>query len=239
MESIQEAVDSSDIISVMLIEDHPSYRRAVKRAIDSQNAMKLVSVFGTAETALASLQKLDQSDAPCIILLDLNLPGMNGLAVISQMLALAPSAKIIILTQSNADSDIRTAILAGASGYLLKSSTFAQIVEGIETVASGGASLDGDITLRLMKMVQSPHESKDSEAGSHLILSTREKEILRLLGRGMVKKEIAGELNISYGTVATYIRRLYEKFGVQNAAAAIDLAHRLGIFQDEDDQREK
>ena len=151
------------------------------------------------------------------------------------MLAVAPSAKVIVLTQSESGSDIRTAILAGASGYLLKSSTFAEIIEGIQTVAAGGASLDGEVALRVMKMVQPPQKAQNPEIDSRLFLSAREKEILQLLGQGMVKKEIAGELNISYGSVATYIRRLYEKFGVQNAAAAIDVAHRMGIFQIENE----
>ncbi len=221
----------NESIKIMLVEDHPKYRKVIEMAINAEPTMELVSMFGAAEVALRSVEDTENSDVPDIILLDLNLPGISGLDAIAQFLDAVPSAKIIVLTQSNAESDITIAVQRGASGYLLKSSTVNQIIEGIGTVARGGASLDGDVALHVLKMIQNQPRRPESA----IVLSTREREILTLLSQGMLKKEIARELDISYGSVATYIRRLYEKLDVQNAPAAIDKAHRIGVFERNDD----
>ncbi|EMI53476.1 two component transcriptional regulator, LuxR family [Rhodopirellula sallentina SM41] len=222
-----------EVTKVMLVEDHPKYRRVVEMAINAEPTITLVSMFGAAEIALRHLSDADLPDLPHIILLDLNLPGMSGLDALTQFLAVVPEAKIIVLTQSNAEADIEKAIQSGASGYLLKSSTIQQIVEGIHTVANGGASLDDEVASHLLKMVQNHPKKVESD----VVLSTREREILTLLSQGLLKKEIANELGISYGSVATYIRRLYEKLDVQNAPAAIDKAHRIGVFKHTDEPR--
>ena len=168
-------------------------------------------------------------DVPDIILLDLNLAGISGLDAIELFLQAAPAIKIIVLTQSDAETDIKAAIKRGVHGYLLKSSTAAEIVEGIQTVAHGGASIDGNVAAHVLSMVR----DKAKPTKSDVSLSAREKEILLLLSHGMVKKQIAEEIGLSYGTVATYTRRLYEKLDVQNGAAAVDMAYRLGILKQE------
>lgn len=225
-------MSGNESIKIMLVEDHPKYRKVIEMAINAEPTMELVSMYGAAEVALRSASDMESRDTPNIILLDLNLPGISGLDAISKFIEVMPSAKIIVLTQSNAEADITRAVKTGASGYLLKSSTVTQIVDGIRTVAAGGASLDGDVALHLLKMVQNPPKKE-----SAIVLSTREREILTLLSQGMLKKEIARELDISYGSVATYIRRLYEKLDVQNAPAAIDKAHRIGVFEHNDNSR--
>ncbi|MGB7326087.1 MAG: response regulator transcription factor [Rubripirellula sp.] len=219
----------SEITKAILIEDHPSYRRVIELIIDGDSSIELIGVFGTSETAVQKLVRLDAGERPQIILLDLNLPGINGLEAIGRILAVDPHTKIIVLTQSNAKQDIQDAIQRGASGYLLKSATAKEIVDGIKTVAAGGGALDGEVARHVMEMVKGQPTKPDSK----LVLSPRECEILVLLSRGMVKKEIASNLGIAYGSVATYIRRLYEKLNVQNAPAAIDMAHRLGVFPDD------
>ena len=131
-----------------------------------------------------------------------------------------------MLTQSDAEVDVLTASRSGVSGYLLKSSTTKQIKEGIATVMQGGASLDSHVTIHYLRMLQ--HESPNPEIENPL--SAREYEILKLLSQGMAKKQIASELNVSFGSVATYIRRIYEKLRVDNAPAAVDKAHRIGLL---------
>jgi DNA-binding NarL/FixJ family response regulator len=208
----------------MLIEDHPKYRAVIERAMKNEDDMFLSSMFGAAEVALRNIQA--GHNHPDLILLDLNLPGINGLETIPLIKALLPDSKIIILTQSNQEADVLTAIQQGSDGYLLKKSTVTQIKEAIRTVMSGGASLDGSVAQFILKKIQKkPHVMTPQTT-----LSERELEVLTLLGEGLLKKEISDRLAISYGSVATYIRRIYEKLNVLNAAAAVSKAHRLGLF---------
>jgi len=214
-------------IRIMLVEDHVGYREVVKLTLEKEPDMQLCCQFGTAERALRVLQECSESQRPDIILLDLNLPGMGGVEALPLINAAAPEAKIIVLTQSNKESDVLRAITLGASGYLLKSSRRQQITEGIRSVMNGGATLDANVAGFLLKTLQvrSPKDSKEPP-----LLSSREMDVLALLANGLVQKEIAIRLNISNTTVITYITRIYEKLQVTNAPSAINKAHLLGLF---------
>lgn len=210
--------------TVMVIEDHPKYRNVLKMTIADEPEMAIAGMFGEAESALKYLDKV--KDLPDIILLDLNLPGINGLEAISKIQALHANSKIIILSQSDSESDVLRAIREGASGYLLKASTARQIKDGIRTIMGGGASLDGNVAQYILNTLQ----EQSSSLKMNKPLSERELEILTLISQGMLKKEIGDQLDISYGSVATYIRRIYEKLNVLNAPAAVNKAHRLKLF---------
>ncbi|MDQ8182946.1 response regulator transcription factor [Pelagicoccus sp. SDUM812005] len=212
---------------IVLVEDHPRYRKVIEMALQAEADFELVNMFGAAEVALRNLEKALPTEHPDIILLDLNLPGMNGLEAIPYFKTATPKTKIIILTQSDKQEDVLQAIRLGASGYLLKSSTVGQIKDGIQTVTTGGASLDGKIAQYILgELKQQPAKLEIEKP-----LSDRELEILTLLAEGLVKKEIGDKLGIAYGSVATYIRRIYEKLNVLNAPAAVNKAHRLGLFE--------
>ena len=210
----------------MLVEDHPEYREVIELALLDQPDMQLISQVGSAERALQILQNQLDDNVPDLVLLDLNLPGTSGLEALPLLRSCCPKASVIILTQSDDESDVLRAIQLGATGYLLKSSTVNQIVEAIRTVAQGGALLGSGVAkhiLQTLKLRIPLEELQDA-------LSQRELEILTLLGEGHLKKEIASQLGISVATVATYIRRIYEKLDVQNAPAAISKAYRAGIL---------
>ena len=216
-------------ISIMLVEDHVGYREVVDHAISLEPAFELISQFGTAEIALRSLQQPGAASTPDLILLDLNLPGMSGLEAIPWIKEYSPKTEIIVLTQSDKESDVLKAIAQGASGYLLKSATVKQIKEAIQTVISGGASLDPSVARFILEAMKSrPVKEKPEKA-----LSDRELEILTLLAEGLVKKVIADKLEISVTTVAYHVKHIYEKLDVMNAPAAINKAHRMGLFSDE------
>ena len=178
---------------------------------------------------MRSLQKNGPASTPDLIILDLNLPGMSGFEAIPWIKEYSPKTEIIVLTQSDKPADVMNAISQGASGYLLKSATVNQIKEAIQTVFDGGASLDPGVARFILNNIKSRPNTKKLEK----TLSGRELEILTLLGEGLVKKMIADRLEISVTTVAYHVKHIYEKLNVMNAPAAIDRAHRLGLFSDE------
>jgi DNA-binding NarL/FixJ family response regulator len=213
-------------IHIMLIEDSPAFRKVIDRTLGGEPDLTLISQFGTAEIALRSLQEASPESIPDVILLDLNLPGMSGLDAIPWIRKYASSAKIIILTQSNQEADIIVAISQGASGYLLKSNTLDQLTDGIRTVMKGGASLDPTVAKFIMGRMENkaPSLSRDNP------LSTREMEVLVLIGEGLQKKEVGTRLNISTRTVGAHVSKIFAKLDVQNAPAAVNRAHSIGIF---------
>ncbi len=215
----------SDSITVMLVEDSREYREVIQLALKRDGKIELVSEFGTAEIALRNLRNQGEQ-SPDVILLDLRLPGMSGLDALPEIKKSAPETKVIILTQSDNEADVLRAISLGAAGYLLKSSTATQIKEGVRVVVNNGASLDPGVAKFLMASLQSRLPKGEVEK----VLTDREMEILTLLGQGLVKKEIAQNLGISYPTVDTHVGHIYEKLKVHNAPSAINVAHRLGLF---------
>jgi two-component system nitrate/nitrite response regulator NarL len=213
-------------IRIMLVEDSPEYRKTITLAVQKESDMELIGQFGTAEEAQSSLQDPSTHTVPDIILLDLNLPGMTGIAATPWFAQNLPDTKIIVLTQSNQEPDVLNAISAGANGYLLKGSTRRQIFEAIRNVMAGGLTIDPEVASYILKTLHTGPAPTDSQKN----LSEREKEILTLLAEGMPQKEISNHLELSDSTVSTYIRRIYKKLKVQNVAAAIHKAHKAGLF---------
>ncbi len=212
-------------IRVMLVEDNAEYRNVVALAIDSTSDIQLLSQFGTAEVALRTVGET-HAEKPDLILLDIRLPGIDGLDAIPGFLEALPDSKIIVLTQSNQEQDVLKAISAGAAGYLLKSTTLDDLICGIRMVAAGGATLDAGVAKFILETLQTnlPAEQRSG------LLSAREMEVLTLLAEGLVKKEIAKQLEIGYSTVDTHVGRIYAKLGVTNAPSAVNRAHRLNLF---------
>ena len=221
-------------IRVMLVEDSPDYREVIKLVLDGEPGIELVGQFGTSEGIIRALEAATPETSPDVILLDLRLPGMDGLDAIPQLQAAAPEVRIIILTQSNQEQDVLRAITFGAAGYLLKSTTLEELAEGIRTVYVGGASLEGSVAKLILQKMQSTL----THDGDHQLLSERELEVLTLIAEGKVKKEIAKQLDISYTTVDTHVGRIYLKLNVSNAPAAVDKAHRLNLLPHDDEELE-
>jgi len=195
------------------------------RAIEEEKDLEILDQYGTTEIALRDLQSLEKP-RPNIILLDLRLPGMGGLDSIRYFKEYAPKAKIVILTQSDQETDVLRAILLGASGYLLKSARVKEIVDGIRLVHRSGATLDPSVAKFLLQNLQSRLPQENLDIG----LSDREMEILKLLSEGLVKKQIAQKLSIGYATVDTHVGHIYEKLHVNNAPSAVGKAYKLGLF---------
>ncbi len=214
-------------IRVMIVEDHPEYREVVEIALKKEPDIQLIGTYGAVEVALRSLQNRDERKMPDLVLLDLNLPGINGLDAIPMFIEAFPCSKIIILTQSDQEADVVRAISLGASGYLLKSATVSQIKTGIREVARGEATLDAKVAKYVMNILREtlPKQTVDK------VLTPREMEILAMLADGLTKKEIAKDLGLSNSTVSTHVVHIFEKLKVQNAPAAIAKAFRIGLFR--------
>ncbi len=218
-------------IRITLVEDNLDYRDIIALTLGAESDIELISQFGTSEAALRELKALPKEKTPDLILLDLRLPGMSGLESLPHFREALPETPIIVLTQSDHEADVLNAISQGAAGYLLKSSTLEKLTEGVRTVMSGGAALDASIAGFILKTLQ----SKLAPQEVNNVLTLRELEILTLLSDGLVKKEIAEQLDISFATVDTHIRHIYEKLNVKNAPSAVRKAFHLGLFSAHND----
>ena len=216
---------------VVLIEDHAVYREIIELALRNRADVELLQTFGAAEVALRSLRGNTDAAQPEVVLLDLNLPGMTGIEAIPELLATSRDLKIVVLTQSTQEADVLQAMTLGAVGYLLKSATVTQIVDGIRSAVNGDIPLDAGVakyiltTMKRAKPSQSP-----SEFGQ---LTDREVEILQLIADGLTKKQIASKLGLSNSTVSTHAVHIFEKLSVQNAPAAVAKAFRIGVLSPE------
>ncbi|CAA6677708.1 MULTISPECIES: response regulator transcription factor [unclassified Lentimonas] len=214
-------------IQIMLIEDNREFREVLEFSLADEPDMEVTNQYSSAEFALRVLHDQPDINIPDLILLDLQLTGMSGIEAIPRLKKAMPKAQIIILSQSDNEGDVLKAITEGASGYLLKSSTVTQVIEAIRTVMDGGSSLDPRVANYLLKQLRT--NLKKTEVQS--LVTNREMEILGLLAEGFVKKEISDKLDISYRTVDTHVRHIYEKLNVNNGPAAVNAAHKLGLFK--------
>lgn len=215
-------------IRIILIEDNPEYRRALSMAMEHSPGFEMVEKFGTAEQALADLRASGLSKRVDVILLDLGLPKMQGLESIPWLQKFAPEARIIVLTQSDKKEDVIKAIRMGVAGYLLKSTSMDGIREGISEVIQGGASIDPEVAIYLLKQIREPDNKIIEEPERQL--SKRELEVLDCISKGLARKEIGRKLGISENTVVSHIRHIYDKLNVPNAPSAISSAYEAGIL---------
>jgi len=211
----------TDPIQVWLIEDHKTYGERLARALNRLEGIACPRRFTACEDALAALP---ENDAPQVLLLDVELPGISGIEGIARLRQLAPRAAIVILTVFEDDDKIFRAICAGAAGYLLKTSSTEDIATAIRSAASGGSPINPTIARRVLDMF-----SKANPPQKDYGITPREKEILQLLVQGHSTKEAAAQLNISYHTADGYIRAIYEKLQVNSRGSAVAKAVKEGL----------
>jgi DNA-binding NarL/FixJ family response regulator len=203
---------------VWLIEDNPLFRRATERALAGHPGMDCPRAFERCEDALVALQK---EPRPEVILLDVGLPGMDGIEGIRQIKAIAPQVCLLILTVFEDDDKIFQAVCAGASGYLLKAEPMETVLMAIEQALNGGAPMNPRVARRVLTMF-----SKLAPERRDYGLTERESAALELMGAGLAKKQIADRLNLNQHTVDYTMRCIYRKLHVSCAAAAVSLALR-------------
>jgi DNA-binding NarL/FixJ family response regulator len=204
-------------ILVSIIEDHAPLRQILAEWIEQAPDMKLRRIYPDAETALAHLPQYPAD----VVLMDINLPGQNGIECVRQLKPLLPATHFMMVTVYMDADRIFSALAAGATGYLLKRASNQELLQAIREVAAGGSPMSRNIArLIVEKFHAEPPQSTDME-----LLSERELDVLRLLARGLVYKEIATDLNVSFHTVHTLVRRIYEKLHVHTRREAVARFH--------------
>jgi len=199
---------------VWLIEDHADSRRVLARVINRASNLSCPSAFASCEAALEALRT---SPPPDVVLLDIGLPGMNGIEGISHLKAIAPRLHIIILTVYDDQEKVFNAICAGASGYLLKNTDEEAITQAVREVMNGGAPINP----RVARLVLNRFAGASAPAKQEYGLSAREREVLELMVEGLIKKEIADRLQLSYHTVDNHLRSIYTKLQVHTRSGAV------------------
>ena len=195
----------------------------VARAINRAAALRCLHTFSTCEEALSALER---EPAPDVVLLDVGLPGMNGIQGIREIKSRAPSVQVLMITVYDDHQKVFDAICAGASGYLLKTSDDESIVEAIQEVLRGGAPMNPRVARLVLSMFTKLAVPPKHDYG----LSVREKEILELIVKGLLKKEIADQLSLSYHTVDNHLRSIYEKLHVHSRSGAVAKALNERLF---------
>lgn len=206
-------------ISVSLVEDDDRVRDSLGVMIDCAPGFRCLSSYPSSETALAGLP----NDGPHVVLMDIHLPRMNGVECVRRLKVLAPKIQVMMLTVYEDTEIIFKALSAGATGYLLKQTPIPELLSAIREIHGGGSPMTNHIARKVVQSFQSPSTSTIETEN----LSPREQEVLDYLSRGYLYKEIAETLHISFDTVHTYVRRIYEKLHVRSRteAVAIYLRH--------------
>ena len=201
-------------ISVSIVEDDAQARQILADWIRRADGFRCVSEHGSAESALATLP----AEKPEVVLMDINLPGLNGIECVRQLKPLLPGTQFLMLTVYEDADHIFNALMVGATGYLLKQTPRHELLAALKQVHSGGSPMTSNIARKVVQSFQRQTQAADADS---VELSPREAEVLELLARGYLYKEIAEALAISLPTVNTYIRRIYEKLHVRSRAQAV------------------
>ena len=203
--------------NISIVEDNEKLRATLAKVIDRAEGFHCVSHYGSAEEALQNLPVVK----PDVVLMDINLPGINGVECVRKLKVLLPKTQVMMLTVYEDTDNIFAALAAGASGYMLKRTPAKELLEAIHEMLRGGSPMTTHIARKVVLSFQLSAAASAKTASELSELSDREQQVLDLLAQGLIYKEIAEKLGISYETVHTYIRRIYEKLQVRTRTEAV------------------
>jgi two-component system nitrate/nitrite response regulator NarL len=204
---------TQQVSTIMLVDDHPLLRKGLQQLIGLADNLEVIAEAGSGEEAIALGTELD----PDLILLDLNMQGMNGQETLSRLRDEGVTSRIVMLTVSDADEDVLEAISRGADGYLLKDMEPELLLEQIQRALQGRMVMSEAVTQVLASAIRKPQKSPTSSIES---LTGREREIIELIAQGMSNKLIARALDISDGTVKVHVKHLLKKLGLRSRVEA-------------------
>jgi DNA-binding NarL/FixJ family response regulator len=208
-------------IKVLIVDDHNLVREGLKAVFDQGSEVDVVGEAGSGEEALEMVEKAK----PDVVLMDISMPGMNGIQATKLIRERYPDAKVVMLTMLDQEGYVYEAVKAGATGYMLKNTSSDDLVNAIQTVFEGKALLHPDATAQLLKEFVTLADNKAKDYG----LSAREMEVLQLLSEGNTNKEIAKALWISEQTVKTHVAHIFDKLGTSDRTETVATALRSGL----------
>jgi len=211
---VQKFQKMKEQISVSIVEDMSDVRQKVKHNIEESEEFICLSTYANAECAVDELPKLK----PDVVLMDINLPGMSGIECIKKVKKKCPQMQFMMFTIYENSEQVYEALAAGANGYLLKKTPAEKILEALKELHEGGAPMSTHIARKVISFFQKDNNKPNDNS----TLSSREKQVLALLSKGFLYKEIGDQLFISTGTVRQHIHKIYEKLHVQNRMEAIN-----------------
>jgi DNA-binding NarL/FixJ family response regulator len=204
-------------LRVLIVDDHPVVRTGLAGMLAAEDDLEIVGEAGNGEEAVAAAGQM----RPDVVLVDLQMPRIDGAEATARIVAADPNIKVLILTTYDTDSDIIRAVEAGATGYLLKDTPRTELAAAVRAAARGETVLAPPVAARLVNRLRTPTWEQ---------LTPREAEVLAAVARGLSNAEVGRELFIGEATVKTHLLRIFAKLGVDDRTAAVTLAYERGIL---------
>jgi RNA polymerase sigma factor (sigma-70 family) len=215
----------TELVRVLIADDDDLMRAGLKAVLSSDPAIELVGEAADGRAAIEQVRAL----SPDVVLMDVRMPDLDGIAATRELTATAPAAKVLMLTTFEEDDYIFGGLAAGAAGFLLKRTSPEELIAAIHTVAAGDSLLSPSVTKRVItEMTQAPR--RDERTRERLeVLTPREQEVLVLIGRGLSNGEIATELVVEESTVKTHVKRILQKLQLRDRVHAVIVAYESGL----------
>lgn len=215
-------------ISVMIVDDHEVVRLGLRAVLEPEDDIQVVADAATADAAIREAQ----IKRPNVVLMDVRMPGKDGIQACREIRERLPATRVLMLTSYSEEQAVLAAVLAGASGYLLKNVGRAELLRAIRVVAAGESLLDPAVTSSVLARLKELSSREDPEVA---LLSKREREVMALVAEGRTNKEIAGELIISENTARNHVSRILDKLGLTRRSEAATFAAQHGLLRREKD----
>ena len=211
--------------TVLVVDDAPIFQAGLAAALKGEG-FDVVAIASDALTAISEARR----HRPVLVVLDVLMPGISGLDVVDKITDASPESKVVLLTSSDSEEDLLTAIKAGASGYIIKDTPFPKLVAAMNEVVKGGAVVSPKLAARLFDVVAHLLRNRDLNATRRPTLTGREVEILQWISDGRTSREIGEQLYISENTVKNHVRNILDKLGMQSRHEAVRYAEHAGLL---------